>query len=67
VLFNTPINLADKQDINIKIINAIKSEECVANQRSLITNEMFAQMGANAANSAKDSLDRAMFDFFCLV
>ena len=65
--FHPPVNLADKQDINVKIINAIESEESVANQRSPITNEMFAQMGANAANSARDSLDRVMFDFFCLV
>ena len=30
--FHPPVNLADKQDINVKIINAIESEESVANQ-----------------------------------
>jgi hypothetical protein len=44
----------DRHDINVKIINAIEAEEDIANQQSPITNEMFAQMGANAASFPQD-------------
>jgi hypothetical protein len=65
--FQPPVNILDRHDINVKIINAIEAKEDIANQRSPITNKMFTQMGANAASLPQDSIDQVMFDFFCLV
>jgi hypothetical protein len=65
--FLPPIDFTDKQDINVKLINAVKCEEEIANQRSQITNKMFLAMCKNASKTAKDSINNVVFNFFCLI
>ena len=64
--FPEPVDFEDRFDENVKLINAIESEETVPNQRSPITSEMFAASYKHAEAGSNNSLEKLMFDFLCL-
>jgi hypothetical protein len=65
--FAIPIDLSDKQNMCTRLIDDIEQEETIAKQQSLLTKEMFVNMGKLAAISPKNSANSVLHDWFCLI
>ena len=64
--FPIPANVSDKDNMVTKIIHASEHEETIARQQSPITIEMYVAMVKLAKESAADSAETVVFQFFNL-
>ena len=65
--FPIPANVSDKDNMVTKIIHASEHEETIARQQSPITIEMYVAMVKLAKESAADSAETVVFQFFNLI
>ncbi len=65
--FPISANVSDKDNMVTKIINVSEREETIARRRSPITIEMYVDMVKVAKESAADSAETVVFQFFNLI
>jgi hypothetical protein len=65
--FPIPADVSDKGNMVTKIINASEREETIARRQSPITIEMYVAMAKLAKESAADSAETVVFQFFNLI
>ena len=65
--FPIPANVSDKDNMVTKIIHASEREETIARRQSPITIEMYVAMAKLAKESAADSAEIVVFQFFNLL
>jgi len=62
-----PANVSDNDNMVTKIIHTCEREETIARQRSPITTEMYVALAKLAKESAADSAETVVFQFFNLI
>ena len=66
--FPHPADFNAKQNMSVRLLQALKEEEDVARQQDPITTQTFATMARMRAHTAhRDSPEVAMSQFFCLI
>ena len=65
--FDPPADLSDRTNMCTKIIIAREKEECIARQRSPITQEIYSALLDQAKKSFVDSAESVVFDWFTLI
>ena len=65
--FPIPADFKNKQNMSVRLFEALKEEEDVAKQRDPITTEIFALLKVKADEAGPDSAVTVVFEWFCLI